>query len=240
MPASLRTSRVGRVTKPAPSISTLLEAENPCQPPSVCLSCPWSACGRVCGMMWPRVAGGWKRGKEGGVVYCCEAILGEKSWHPVAARLCDEVISRICGEIPALAWQNPVKTATTYFCVLWFALQVDSLSRGVMEVPSMFAVSTAAGKTAPHPVLSDNGPKFRWMEGGCGGAADGAAEGRRRGTYGTGMGCWPGGGARFGRRVPWISLRSGSSVSLSNQHSQAKRATLAASHEHRHPLIAQS
>ena len=35
MPASLRTSRVGRVTKPAPSISTLLQAEkSPCQPPS--------------------------------------------------------------------------------------------------------------------------------------------------------------------------------------------------------------
>jgi len=99
MPASLRTSRVGRVTKPAPSISTLLEAGSPCQPPSGCLSCPRSACGRV----WQEVAGGGRmvRAGEGGAVYCCEAILGKEIWRPVAASLCDEVISRFCGEIPA-------------------------------------------------------------------------------------------------------------------------------------------
>ena len=57
-------------------------------------------------------------------------------------------------------------------------------------------------------------------------------------TYGAGI-VWAGRGHGSVGGFPWISLRSGSSVSLSNQHSQAKRATLAASHEHRHPLIAQ-
>lgn len=55
IPASLRMSRVGRVTKPAPSMSTLLEAQ----------SCKVSLNLRGDHGLW------W-----GGAVYCWDAILG--------------------------------------------------------------------------------------------------------------------------------------------------------------------
>ena len=109
MPASLRTSRVGRVTKPAPSISTLLQADkSPCQPPSGMR--PRGARGGH-GALSLGVGWAMHRARHWAVVgrvYCCEAIFSRSDrsrvcllavlWCACAVRravLCSQAISWI-------------------------------------------------------------------------------------------------------------------------------------------------
>jgi hypothetical protein len=139
MPASLRMSSVGRVTKPAPSMSTFLEAGSTCQL-SRCLEghlegAPWGV-----PVMAGCVVGCWG---NAGLVYCCEAILD---------RICDCVTVRRGNfknlrEILALAWQKSVKQRRLNF---------------------VFAVCcrlTSSPFSVPLPLCSGNGPIFSMLFG---------------------------------------------------------------------------
>lgn len=122
-----------------------------------------------------------------GLFYCCEAIFSRSDRSRVLAVLWCAVLCctacgaprqslELCGEIPALAWQNPRQTAATRFCFCRVHGWVPSLqSRRLSQagplpfapagLPSRFLASLPACLPAcpyMHSVEgSDNGPKFQ-------------------------------------------------------------------------------